>query len=213
MKQAVRAFILSRARDVFQEKGFANATVDDIAAAAEVSKPTLYNYFSGKQEIFMAVLEDLHAGVAELIRPYIGNFSDDFRLRLNKMSQDMAQVFFRQQGLVRIMMSERRLIVELLDQCQKDGTERKLPFWQGETHQAILNFFRSAQQAGEFPRYFNPELIADIYIGMLSQVNLSQIMGNWDEDTHRNAVDTAVNIFCFGLIERQLRDSGNRETE
>ncbi|MDY0297987.1 MAG: TetR/AcrR family transcriptional regulator [Acidobacteriota bacterium] len=213
MKEVVRKFMLSRARDVFQEKGFANSTVDDIAAAAGVSKPTLYNYFSGKQEIFLAVLEDLHAEVADLIRPYIDDFNGDFRHRLQKMSLDIAQVFFRQQGLVRIMMSERRLIVELLDQCEKSGTERKLPFWKGQIHQVILNFFENARKAGEFDPELNPELIGEIYIGMLSQVNLSQVLGDWGEDEYMNAVKTGVHIFCYGLIEKLPRDSDIREMD
>ncbi|HDP95674.1 MAG TPA: TetR/AcrR family transcriptional regulator [Candidatus Aminicenantes bacterium] len=202
MKEAVRAFILSRARDVFQEKGFANATVDDIAAAAGVSKPTLYNYFSGKQGIFMAVLEDLHARVAELIRPHIGNFREDFPLRLRKMSVEVAKNFFRQQGLVRIMLSERRLIVELFDQCGKNDNGSKPPFWQGETYLAFVAFFQFAVEAGELNRCCKPELLASIYIGMMTQINLNQMFHTWSENEYMNAVQTAVDVLCNGLLNK-----------
>jgi len=49
--------ILEAAYDVFSAKGYQNATVDDIAQHAGVSKGTCYQYFSGKEEIFVATME------------------------------------------------------------------------------------------------------------------------------------------------------------
>jgi AcrR family transcriptional regulator len=49
--------ILDAAFLVFSEKGYHNATVDDIAQQAGVSKGTCYQYFSGKEEIFVATLD------------------------------------------------------------------------------------------------------------------------------------------------------------
>ena len=49
--------ILEAAFDVFSVKGYHNATVDDIAHRAGVSKGTCYQYFSGKEEIFTATIE------------------------------------------------------------------------------------------------------------------------------------------------------------
>jgi AcrR family transcriptional regulator len=49
--------ILDAAFRVFSQRGYHNATVDDIAQEAGVSKGTCYQYFSGKEEIFMACLE------------------------------------------------------------------------------------------------------------------------------------------------------------
>jgi AcrR family transcriptional regulator len=49
--------ILDAAYDVFSTKGYHNATVDDIAQQAGVSKGTCYQYFSGKEEIFVATME------------------------------------------------------------------------------------------------------------------------------------------------------------
>jgi len=48
--------ILDAAYDVFSAKGYQNATVDDIAQHAGVSKGTCYQYFSGKEEIFVATM-------------------------------------------------------------------------------------------------------------------------------------------------------------
>lgn len=51
------AEICSAALEVFAEKGFAAAKLDEIAARAGVSKGTLYLYFKDKAELFRAVVQ------------------------------------------------------------------------------------------------------------------------------------------------------------
>ncbi|MGB3860938.1 MAG: TetR/AcrR family transcriptional regulator [Candidatus Aminicenantaceae bacterium] len=51
-----KQFILNAAENVFAKKGFALATMDDIAEAAQFSKATLYRYFKSKQEMFMEII-------------------------------------------------------------------------------------------------------------------------------------------------------------
>lgn len=50
--------ICKAALEVFAEKGFAAAKLDDIARRAGVSKGTLYLYFADKAELFRAVVRD-----------------------------------------------------------------------------------------------------------------------------------------------------------
>jgi AcrR family transcriptional regulator/predicted DNA-binding transcriptional regulator AlpA len=49
--------ILEAAFQVFSVRGYHNATVDDIAQQAGVSKGTCYQYFAGKEEIFLATMD------------------------------------------------------------------------------------------------------------------------------------------------------------
>lgn len=49
--------IISAAADLFAAKGFAETTMEDIAALAEVSPPTIYNYFRSKSDILLGLLE------------------------------------------------------------------------------------------------------------------------------------------------------------
>lgn len=51
------AGILEAARTVFAKKGFNDATVDDVAAAAGVAKGTVYLYYQSKREIYLAALK------------------------------------------------------------------------------------------------------------------------------------------------------------
>lgn len=48
--------LLLAARDLFIEKGFAAARIEEIAARAGVSKGTLYAYFDSKEDLFNALM-------------------------------------------------------------------------------------------------------------------------------------------------------------
>lgn len=53
-----RSEIITAARSVFAQKGYSNATVDEIALAAGLAKGTIYVYFSSKEEIYTAAIEN-----------------------------------------------------------------------------------------------------------------------------------------------------------
>ena len=55
-KEERRSAILDAAEEVFLEKGLAGTTMDEIARAVELSKGTLYLYFSGKDELYLGVV-------------------------------------------------------------------------------------------------------------------------------------------------------------
>ena len=58
-----RAEILEAARRVFGQRGYATASVDEIARAASVAKGTVYLYYPSKQAIYWAALRN---GLTEL---------------------------------------------------------------------------------------------------------------------------------------------------
>ena len=55
---ALRRTILTAATSVLQIKGYANTTMEDVATAAGTSKGNIYNYFSSKHELFVALLQE-----------------------------------------------------------------------------------------------------------------------------------------------------------
>ena len=54
-KEQRRNDIIDAAENVFFSKSLENATMDEIAAAAELSKGTLYLYFNNKEDLFYAI--------------------------------------------------------------------------------------------------------------------------------------------------------------
>jgi TetR/AcrR family transcriptional repressor of mexJK operon len=55
---ARREAFLAAARQVFEKKGFAEATLDDVVALSGGSRQTLYALFGGKQGLFEAITSD-----------------------------------------------------------------------------------------------------------------------------------------------------------
>lgn len=53
-----RARLLDAAGEVFARRGYERATLDEIAAEADLSKGTLYWHFDGKTDLFHALLEE-----------------------------------------------------------------------------------------------------------------------------------------------------------
>ena len=52
----ITAEVLDRVRGVFLEKGFAAASVDELAAAAGLNRPSLYAAFGDKEQLYIATL-------------------------------------------------------------------------------------------------------------------------------------------------------------
>ena len=66
----VKGRILDAAADAFMLRGFANTTIDDIAAEVGATKGLIYYHFRSKFDIFLAVYEDGMRRVRERVEPY-----------------------------------------------------------------------------------------------------------------------------------------------
>jgi AcrR family transcriptional regulator len=68
-KIETRLALARAAMRLFEERGYAATTVDDIAAAANVSRRTFFRYFAGKEEVFIVdpagKLAALHVALAD----------------------------------------------------------------------------------------------------------------------------------------------------
>src|ERR1700759_730960 len=59
--EATRRAVLTAARTLFGRKGYAQTSVDEIAAAARVTKGAVYHHFAGKEQLFRAVHTEVEA--------------------------------------------------------------------------------------------------------------------------------------------------------
>jgi len=100
-KQARPGEILDAALDVFAEKGFAAARMEDIARRAGVTKGTIYLYFPSKQDVFKALARH-HVGstladAMEQTKDFQGSvhefFETMFAVMAAKLEQDHIAIF------------------------------------------------------------------------------------------------------------------------
>src|SRR5690349_7415360 len=70
-KLETRARIIEEAIRIFSKRGLMEPTVEEIAAAAEVGKGTIYNYFASKEEIVVAYWVGLERRVQAKLRQFV----------------------------------------------------------------------------------------------------------------------------------------------
>lgn len=107
--------IVAAALDVFSEKGFAAARLDDIAARAGVSKGALYLYFETKQDLFRAVVRDAIAPNLAAVAGFVSQsplpFADLIRMVFARMGEVMAEG--RLGAVAKMVIGESRNFPEL----------------------------------------------------------------------------------------------------
>lgn len=67
-----RAAILKAAAEAFADKGFAGTSMEDVAAAAGITKLIVYRHFSSKEALYEAVLERVSTRLAEEFVAHLG---------------------------------------------------------------------------------------------------------------------------------------------
>lgn len=162
--------ICAAALEVFAEKGFAAAKLDEIARRAGVSKGTLYLYFKDKQELFRAVVRDsiapnvqaitsavaaLDAPVGDVVRMFLDGFAErEARLPVG--------------AVAKIVIGESRNFPELARVWHDEVASKAIG--------ALSGFIERAQQRGEVragdPRLYAFSLMGPMVLGALWRATL-----------------------------------------
>ncbi|MBO0819443.1 MAG: TetR/AcrR family transcriptional regulator [Nocardiopsaceae bacterium] len=74
---ARRRQLLDAAMEVFVARGYHAAAMDEIAERAGVSKPVLYQHFPGKQDLYLALLDESIEALIEAVRAALRSTSDN----------------------------------------------------------------------------------------------------------------------------------------
>ncbi len=98
--------IIQAARKVFSRKDYSTATIDDIAAEAELSKGTIYLYFNNKADLFLSIFEMGMEQIVSITLESVSKNIDDPIAGIKDMIQ--RQLVFCEENidLFKIMSSE-----------------------------------------------------------------------------------------------------------
>jgi len=157
--------IVAAAFEIFSEKGFAAARLDDIAARAGVSKGAIYLYFTTKEDIFRAVVEQGVAPNLSLIQANIAANADAFPQMLRGFVGVLSQIITETPlgGIVKMVIGESRNFPELARAWHDQLVRPAL----GAMTMAIA----AAQARGELrpgdPRQYALSLISPMLVGVI----------------------------------------------
>ena len=78
-----REKLIEVARQLFAHKGVENTTMNDIAAASDKGRRTIYTYFKNKREIYNAVIERESDNIVEKLREVqVSNLPPEEKLKI-----------------------------------------------------------------------------------------------------------------------------------
>ena len=157
--------IVAAAFQVFAEKGFAAARLEDIAARAGVSKGAIYLYFATKQDIFRAVVEQGVAPNLDFVRAALAAPTDNFADLLRGLVKALPNVIATTSagGIVKMVIGESRNFPELAQAWHDKLVQPALA--------AMTGAIAAAQARGELrsgdPRHYAISLVAPMLLGVI----------------------------------------------
>jgi len=138
-RMARKELILASSEKLFVEKGFAGTSINDIAAEADFSRTSIYQYFSSKEEIYLQILE---------------RYTEPLTERLTKATENAATVPDKIRAFLdelRKMKSEKSNFFELYF-IQRHQVEPRLPdelrTQLNEKRRRLENVFREFYREG-----------------------------------------------------------------
>lgn len=163
--------ILDAARKVFSEKGFHEARLEDIAAAAGFSKASLYNYYEDKENIFMTLAAREYCRVMEKLqesidkdRSFLDNIRESLRIILSVFGEHFAIILAISSFRVMNILNMQRL-------CEEH--EKKFDHFRdsyAKMQEIIVELISLGKKRGEVKSSLDNETLAQYYGSILRGV-------------------------------------------
>ncbi len=200
--------ILEAAFHVFGKQGLHQATLDDVAREAGITKGTIYLYFPSKVDLFVAMLKARVASVIPTVEAVDGHALPSLEARLAVVGRDLYR-FLSSPGylaMFRTVVSEVAQFPEVAAQVYREGIL--------SANRRLAAVIQKAIQAGEC-RDVDPIIAARAFVGMFLIFAISQrLLGG--ERIYPIADDavtrTVTGIFLKGLLTPGTPVRGRRTT-
>lgn len=166
-----RAAILDAATSAFLENGYLGASIDQIAARARVSKPTVYKHFADKEQLFAEIVLRTIDQVGEPFFDWVGGLadSDDLEAALGELARKLVGIVRepRLLELRRLVIGETARFPELSRIYAERGP--------GRTIDTLAAQFEQLAQRGLL-RLTDPRLAAEQFNWLVLSIPLNQAM-------------------------------------
>ncbi len=192
--EATRRAVLAAARSSFGRKGYALTSVDEIAAAARVTKGAVYHHFADKEALFRAVHAEVEAEAQARARAAAARDPKE-----SPIDQIVAVV----DAYLDVALDEEIRRITLIDGPALLGLEPDGPADQQAGHVDLRLFIATAIARGEIVD-LDPDLLAHL-IGGLALLGGLLIARAGDHDATRAMLGRALDVMLRGLAPSKTR--------
>jgi AcrR family transcriptional regulator len=162
-KQKTRESIQRTALRLFEKQGYEQTTIEQIAAAVEISPSTFFNYFPTKEDV---VLYDAYDPMA--IRMFLERPRDEpLNVGVRQVLEGLATVFERDQHLI---LARGRLFMEV--------PELRARLWDEAERTQVMIAQLLAERTGRRPDDFELRVTARIVTGAVLEASLEWMRTN-----------------------------------
>ena len=185
-----KAAIKKAALQCFSESGYSATSIQDIADACKITKPTLYYYFDGKPQLFDTLVREALDASLQITKEKL---SQDKPMREMLIDLYEAMVFHTQNN-----RALARLIQYAFFAANKEIPNRKETYEYSRTLFGIVEeFFMNQIKDGEFQTKFDPQQLTFVIIGTINSTINSMLPDKNVIYSHEDAVNF-VDIFLKG---------------
>ena len=175
----------------FSQKGYHLTTMDDIAAAADLSKGSLYWYFKGKKELFLSLFE---AMMAPIRQAWEGIVADDSSSATDKLLTSLGLF----SGSIEEFIPLFGVMMEAWAQTRHDADVQRLMREFYRPYLAMMTqIIEQGVAGGEF-QAVSPEATAFAIMNLFDGITLALGMGVADVDG-RQLINAARDLVLRGL--------------
>jgi AcrR family transcriptional regulator len=161
---ATKKKLFDSAMELIGERGFTDASVDQIVARAGVAKGTVYYHFSGKAELVEALIADRFAPLAAAFRAAASAHPDDPRAAIEAIVRAELEFLAEHSSFSKLLLTE---------MWREDRVWREtLVLARRELFAVISEVIRHGIATGEFRSDVDPEFGASALFGMTATVAL-----------------------------------------
>ena len=158
--EARRAEILEAATKCFMEKGFHNTIMQDIYDAANLSPGAVYNYFSSKEDIVVAVVKEFTDWSVSSLASVISDNPDESIINIIRFWLSS----IKQNDLGKSISTQ----LDFYSEATRNNDIREAVLQsQDATHEKLIECIEHHQRAGVFNAKLDPLSIARAIMGMV----------------------------------------------
>lgn len=183
--------ILVSAEAVFAEKGFAKATISEIASRVQVAEGTLYEYFKNKQDLLFSI-------PTKRFEQYLSELSIAFEItdpvrKLRRFIKYHFSLFLSKRDFLKVFLLE---------------IHRNKRFYESEAYKSyrsyytvLENIIEEGKKEGCFRSDVNASVFRNMFLGTFNQVSLRWVIySKFNNIAKIEEIDKLTDLLCSAVL-------------